>query len=393
MQTPLRIAIDVRHIRDFGIGSYIRNLVLALQRRQDDLSIFLAGRDEDLRNVPKLDKRFQNVAFPRSDQGVLNQITFPLFLRQFSLDLAHIPLNSVPLLMQKPYVVTVHDMSSILFRERGPSISSPRREYRRLRFRRGLHRANRVIAVSQATQRDLESLMNVPPERITQIYGAIDPKFFEPLGSTDSYDLAYHRRQLMERHQIHYPYLLYAGTIRPQKNIPKLIESFSVLRRELANHPVFHDLRLLVIGDEIAKYPEVRRSVVHHRLEGAVRFFGFVSFDVLRLFYSAAEAFIFPSVYEGFGLPPLEAMACGVPVVCSNQSSIPEAVGDAAELVNPDNVFDIVRGMREVLLSPSYREDLIERGKHRVARFNWDRTADQVMNVYREVIAEHSRKP
>ncbi len=392
MSTPLRIAIDVRHIRDFGIGSYIRNLILALQKRQDEISIILAGREEDLKNLPPLDNRFQHASFPRSDQGVLNQITFPLFLRKFSPDLVHIPLNSVPLFLQKPYVVTVHDMSSVLFRLSGPAVSSHRGAYRRLRFRRGLIRADRVIAVSQATQRDIESLMDIPPERITQIYGAIDPKFFEPLDANGSQSLEYLRGQLLERYQIHYPYLLYAGTIRPQKNIPKLIESFSVLRRELANHPLYRDIRLVVIGDEIARHPEVRRAVVHNRLEGSVRFFGFVSFDVLRLFYAGAEGFVFPSVYEGFGLPPLEAMACGVPVVCSNQSSVPEAVGDAAELVNPDNVFDIVRGMREVLINTAHRQRLIRQGYQRAARFNWSNTASRVLEVYREVVNEHSRR-
>ncbi len=391
MPQPLRIAIDVRHLRDFGIGSYIRNLIVALGRRRDDISVFLAGRQQELREVPALDERFRTVEFPRSDYGVFNQVSFPLFLRKFSLDLAHIPLNSVPLFLQQPYVVTVHDMSSVLFRETGPSISSPRRAYRRLRFRRGLLRADRVIAVSQATQRDIESLLNIPTERISQIYGAIDPKFFEPVDANDGHAADYHRRQLFERYQIRYPYLLYAGTIRPQKNIPKLIESFSVLRRELAGHPFYRELRLLVIGDEIAKHPEVRRSVVQYRLEGAVRFFGFVSFDALRLFYEGAEAFVFPSIYEGFGLPPLEAMACGIPVVCSNQSSLPEAVGDAAELVNPDNVFDIVRGMREVLLNTTHRQTLIERGKRQSIRFNWDETAARLMDLYQEVAARRPR--
>jgi glycosyltransferase involved in cell wall biosynthesis len=112
-----------------------------------------------------------------------------------------------------------------------------------------------------------------------------------------------------------------------------------------------------------------------------------VSFDALRMFYSGAEAFVFPSLYEGFGLPPLEAMATGVPVVAASTSSLPEVVGDAAELVNPDNVFDIVRGMREVLLHTSYRQQLIERGHEQVRKFDWDTTAAQIREVYRDVAA------
>src|SRR5205814_2895824 len=124
----------------------------------------------------------------------------------------------------------------------------------------------------------------------------------------------------------------------------------AVVRGEVQNHPLYKDLRLIIIGDEISKYPRVRRAVIQSRVEHAVRFLGFVPIDTLRVFYQAAAAFVFPSLYEGFGLPPLEAMACGAPVVTSNVTSLPEAVGDAAAIVNPENVFDIARGIREVLL-------------------------------------------
>jgi glycosyltransferase involved in cell wall biosynthesis len=390
MGRPLRLAIDVRHIRDYGIGSYIRNLLSAFHLRDDPVEFVLAGRPPDLRDLPPLDERFQKAPFPRSDSGLLNQATFPWFLRQFDTDLAHIPLNSVPMLLPRPYVVTVHDMSSLLFGSDGSGRGGLRRAYRRMRFRQGLLRASRVIAVSDATQRDVESLMAIPPERIRRIYGAVDPKFFQPIQPADARAAGpqaaeYYRRQLFERYQIRHPYLLYAGTIRPQKNLPRLIEAFSVLKTELAGHPFYRDLKLLVIGDEISKHPSVRRTVVQTRVEREVRFFGFVSFDALRLFYEGAEAFVFPSLYEGFGYPPLEAMASGVPVVTSSTSSLPEVVGDAAELVNPENIFDITRGMREVLLNTSHRHHLIERGRKRVHRFNWNETARQVLEVYREV--------
>ena len=394
MPPPLRIAIDVRRIRDYGIGTYIRNLIKALARRDDPHAFYLAGRKQDLHELPALPARFQPVEFARSDAGLANQVTFPLFLRRFSPSLVHIPLNSVPILLQRPYVVTVHDMSSVLYPDELAARSNRlRRTYKLFRFRRGLKRAARVIAVSQATQLDVEDLLGIPPERIRQIYGAIDPKFLQPFvpadaraGGPQAADL--YRKRLLERYQINYPYILYAGTIRKQKNIPKLIEAFAVLRAELAGHPHYSNLRLLIIGDELSKYPAVRRAVVETRLENVVRFFGFVSFDALRAFYEAAELFVFPSLYEGFGLPPLEAMAAGTATVVSRISSLPEAVGNAAELVNPENLFDIVRGMREVLLNTAYREELIARGLQQVRRFNWDSTAAQVMSVYEEVAGE-----
>jgi glycosyltransferase involved in cell wall biosynthesis len=123
-------------------------------------------------------------------------------------------------------------------------------------------------------------------------------------------------------------------------------------------------------------------------VEHVVRFLGFVPFDALRCFYELAEAFVFPSRYEGFGLPPLEAMACGTPVVTSSVSSLPEVVGDAAVLVNPENVFDIARGIREVLLDEPLREELIRRGRRQASRFNWEHTAREVLEIYREAAAE-----
>jgi glycosyltransferase involved in cell wall biosynthesis len=132
--------------------------------------------------------------------------------------------------------------------------------------------------------------------------------------------------------------------------------------------------------------------VIQSRVEDTVRFLGFVPIDTLRAFYQAAAAFVFPSLYEGFGLPPLEAMACGTPVVCSNVSSLPEVVGDAAEIVNPENVFDIARGMREVLLDLPRRSRLVERGFEQARRFSWERTAQQVLDAYEE-IGSYKKRP
>jgi glycosyltransferase involved in cell wall biosynthesis len=192
----------------------------------------------------------------------------------------------------------------------------------------------------------------------------------------------------MERYQINYPFLLYTGNIRRHKNVPRLVEAFAVVRDQLASHPVYKDLRLVIIGDTISEHPAVRQAVIKSRVENVVRFLGFVPFDTLRCFYESAAAFVFPSRYEGFGLPPLEAMACGTPVVTSNVSSLPEVVGDAAVLVNPENVFDIARGIRDVLLDEELRARLIRRGREQAARFSWSWTARQVLEIYKQAAAE-----
>jgi len=277
--------------------------------------------------------------------------------------------------MPRPYVVTIHDLSSLLF----PQGKDFRYKLHQLRYRRGVVRAARVIAVSHATRRDLESILRISDDRLSTIYSAPDPAF------TSVRDDPAQQRQILDRYSISYPYILYAGTIRVHKNVPRLVEAFAVLRHKLENHPVYQNLRLVIIGDELSKNPAVRRAVAHSRIESAVRFLGFVPIETLRVFYCSAELFAFPTLYEGFGLAPLEAMACGAPVVASDLPSLVEAVGQAAELVSPDNVFDIERGMREVLLNIERRETLKAAGRVQAQRFHWESTAQQVLAIYREV--------
>jgi glycosyltransferase involved in cell wall biosynthesis len=378
---PLRIVIDVRRLRDFGIGTYIRNLVHALAAIDRENRYVLVARRADRGELQTLPPNFETAIHDRPDTAWVNHFSFYFFLRELAPDVIHIPLNSVPLLMPRPYVVTIHDMASLLYSEQ-PRM---KKSFRWYSFRRGLLRAQRVIAVSEATRRDAENLLGVPPQKIVQIYDAPDPRFSQDRTDAHSQAESADRRHVLERYQIHYPFVLYAGAVRPQKNVPRLVEAFAVVRGDLEQHPVYKDLRLIIIGDEISKYPAVRRAVIKTRMENAVRFLGFVPFETLRVFFDSASAFVFPSLYEGFGLPPLEAMASGIPVVTSNVSSLPEVVGDAAVLVNPENVFDIARGMREVLLDEGLRADLVHRGREQVRRFSWAKAARQVLEIYSDV--------
>lgn len=377
---PLRIVFDARHIKDFGFGTYIRNLLRTFAQMGTPHHFILTGHAADREDLEALGGNFEVVTYERNDRDRLDNIAYPLFIRRFKADLCHIPLASVPLLMPRPYVVTVHDLAAIFF----DTPQGWHHDLRMLRLRRGLLRAEKVIAVSTATQDDVSRWLDIPPGRICRILSAPDPRFLNNLEPADTEDAAQLRDRVLERYQIRYPFLLYAGNIRPQKNVPRLVEAFALLRGELENHPRYHDLRLIIIGDEISRYPSVRRAVIQTRVENSVRFLGFVPIDTLRVFYQAADAFVFPSLYEGFGLPPLEAMAAGTPVVCSNVSSLPEVVGDAACMVSPDNVFDIMRGMKEVLLDSGLRETLRRRGFERLRHFSWETTALQVLSVYRD---------
>jgi glycosyltransferase involved in cell wall biosynthesis len=396
----VKIAIDIRRLRDFGIGTYIRNLLNALAVEDTTNEYLLLAQKSDAPQLAHLPSTFRPIFYERRDTDRMDHLLLPIFLRSLKPDLVHFPTNRVPLLLRSRYVVTVHDMSALLF----SSASGLRTNIRRFAFRSGLLRAAKVIAVSATTSRDVQNILSIPPDRIQIVYNAPAPEFFDrdqpallfhatgPAAIQESAQEAAEaeRSRILERYRIQQPFLLYAGNIRPQKNIPRLVEAFAVARAELENDPRYERLRLIIIGDEISKYPAVRRAVMQSRVEHSVRFLGFVPFETLRVFYELAAAFVFPSLYEGFGLPPLEAMASGTPVVASEIGALPEAVGDAAVLVNPENVFDIARGIREVLLNDELRAGLIEKGRRHAATFSWGRTAREVIAIYSQVCAKRA---
>ncbi len=378
MSTSRRIVIDARRIVDFGVGTYIRNLVQSLSAIDSVNRYVLVARPGDAGGFPQLGSNFEVVPYRGPESNFARSAVFPLFLAKFQADVYHIPIGIVPTWMPRPYVVTVHDLTGLLYQTQ----RNFRHTIRFLRFQRALKRADQIVVVSDATLRDVASVGGVAAHKIRRIYNAPDPVFTSQPKRDDCKEL----QRLLERYQVQYPFLLYAGTIRPHKNIPRLIEAFAVLRSELETHSQYRDLRLIIIGDEISKYPDVRRTVIQSRVEKTVRFLGFVPIETLRLFYKAAKAFVFPSLYEGFGLPPLEAMACGTPVVTSSVSSLPEVGGDAAMFVNPESVFDIARGMREVLLNDDLRASLIHKGLQRAVQFNWLDAGREVLRTYEDCV-------
>jgi glycosyltransferase involved in cell wall biosynthesis len=172
----------------------------------------------------------------------------------------------------------------------------------------------------------------------------------------------------------------------------RIIEAFSALKTDLAKEDKFEDLKLIIIGDEVSKHPDLRRAVIKSGVQYDVRFLGFVPIEVLRIFYDTAKLFIFPSLYEGFGLPPLEAMAHGTPVVASNTSSLPEVVGKAAVLVNPENVFEMSRAMFRVLTDQPLREKMKVAGLAQSEKFSWETSVLRMIEVYDEVVAKQTKR-
>jgi len=268
-------------------------------------------------------------------------------------------------------IVTIHDCIHLMFPQYLPSRLAF--TYARGSIRLAARRATRVLTVSESSKRDILRFVDVAPGKIDVIYNAYDERFgVEPREEEIV--------RVRERYQLHDEFVLYAGNVKPHKNLERLIQAFDLVRKRGLEH-----LKLVLIGDEISKYAALRRAVHSHQLHKYVRFLGYLPEETLAVMYRLAGVFVFPSLYEGFGLPPLEAMASGTPVVTSNVSSLPEVAGDAAILVDPYDVTSIVDGVRRVLTDPLLADELRRRGLSRARDFSWERSVGGTHDIYRLV--------
>jgi glycosyltransferase involved in cell wall biosynthesis len=374
----VKIAIDIRRMTEFGVGTYIRNIVRTLGRLDRETIYFLIGSPAKVKEIGPLPPNFHTIPLGEPERSWKSFREFRTIVKRLECDLVHIPnLFSIPRGLPCPYVMTVHDMLEHLSRVR-----QQKGFWGSLHFqltKRVLRGAARIFAVSNFTKLEVEKLFGIPAGHIEVVYNAIDERFLH--GHTSAAD----RQLIAERYQVTYPFLLYAGRISPHKNVVRMIEAFSALKTELEKDQVYPELKLIIIGDDVSGNPDLRRTVIRSGVQNDVRFLGFVPIEVLRTFYDAAKIFVFPSLYEGFGLPPLEAMAYGTPVVTSNASSLPEVVGNAAVLVHPENVFEIMRALHRVLLDQPLREKMKERSYRQVTKFSWEKSVRRIMEVYQEV--------
>jgi glycosyltransferase involved in cell wall biosynthesis len=374
----VKIAIDIRRMTEFGVGTYIRNVVRTLGRLDHENKYLLIGTPAKVEEIGALPSNFHAVPLTSPERSLQGYREFRTALQRLNCDLVHIPnLFAIPRALPCPYVMTVHDMLDHMSRprERGGV-------WRSLHFqstRRVLRGAKRIFAVSNFTKIEIEKLFGIPADRIEVIYNAIDERFLR--GHATAAD----RELIAQRYQVTYPFLLYAGRISAHKNVVRMIEAFSALKGELEKDEAYPDLKLIIIGDDLSGNPDLRRTVIRSGVQNDVRFLGFVPIEVLRIFYDEAKIFVFPSLYEGFGLPPLEAMAHGTPVVTSAVSSLPEVVGRAAVLVNPENVFEIMRALHRVLTDRALRDRMKELGYQQAAKFSWEASVRRILDAYQRV--------
>lgn len=376
----MRAGLDLRYVQDYfpGIGRYTYNLARALPRAHPD-DLFLYVYDPGLPNS-RYDlgalaacPNVRLVPIPIPTFSPAEQVRLPLLLGRLGLDLFHSPYYVKPYRLPCPSIVTAQDMIGFRFPQHLPS------RWARLAFRLlnrlAVRTAAMVITPSQAAKDDLVRALGTRPSKIAVIRDAADEHFSpQPASSIATVRSKY---ALLDR------YLLYFGINKPHKNLPHLVEAWAMARRRLSGAQA---IRLVLAGREDPRYPETRRKVAELELATSVQFVGDVPDQDVPALMSGADVFVFPSLYEGFGLPPLEAMACGCPVIASNASSLPEVVGDAGLLVDPVDVAALADAIVRLLADPALRSDLRVRGQRRAALFSWDTCAEQTHAVYRQVV-------
>lgn len=387
----MRIAFDGTTLRSpqTGVGYYTEHLLQHLLQEADAHDEFLivsnravetssrevlnamSGSSSDLPPSSRAAYIVDTLRFPI--RNVWLQTLLPLTLRRLAPDIAHFTNSIAPLLNRRaaPHtVVTIHDMTLNLF----PRLHPLRKQIlTRPLVAFAARRADAIIAVSHSAKNDIVRLLGVPAERVHVIHEAAAPAF-HPIDDAALLDDVRRRHGLADR------IILYVGTIEPRKNLPRLLEAYASLRhsRELPH-------QLVCVGPPGWGYQEVQRCVARLGLQQAVRFTGYVPFEDLAPLYNLSEIFIFPSLYEGFGLPVIEAMACATPVITARNSSFGEIADGAVETIDPLQTESIADALVRLSRDAERRRELGQRGHQRAQEFSWTRAARETLALYRDV--------
>jgi glycosyltransferase involved in cell wall biosynthesis len=372
----MRIGIDARaaqRYRGTGLGTYTHQLIRHLGHidRLNEYTLFCAGEAPLGSEFPD-EARFCEARFPAAfDRGEEDaRIGKELAERTFAVH--HVPHNGLGLPQAKscPFVVTVHDLIPYVF----PQTCSPRYLTRFLdRMPAIVEMADVIITVSRHTKEDLRTILQVPEEKLVVTYEAPEP-CYRPIDKEAA------RQLVAEKYGVAGPFILNVGGFSLRKNLNGLIIAYAAASSDLPDRP-----ELVIAGKCEANAERLRELAKKLGVDDRVHFPGFVPFEDLPYLYNAASCFVYPSLYEGFGLPPLEAMACGVPVITSMESSLPEVVGDAALSVDAYDPDQIAGAIARLLASPELQSLLARKGLARAAQFTWRKTAQQTLLVYQTI--------
>lgn len=353
-----------------GVGYYTSRLLTALANIHPDWDYWLYsnrpfnGLEAELCHTQKMVR-----LFPHS-RWVWMQMILPFLVRQSGVDLCHFTNSLAPLWSRVPFVLTIHDASLFLYSQYHPRS--------RLLAMRSLipllaRQASAVITVSEQSRTDLQQVLKVPAHKLFVIHEAA-PHSFQPVTNTGQ------RARIRQKYHLPPRYILFVGTLEPRKNLHRLVRAFAKLHQKGYEH------HLVLVGSFGWLMDRFLSEIHRLGIDKVVHYLGYVPLEELPTLFSCAELFAFPSLYEGFGLPLLEAMACGTPVLTSDRSATAEVCADAAWLVNPEDESAIGEGLAQLLNNPNQREQLRQKGLARAQQFSWHRAAQETAKVYDSVL-------
>ncbi|RMH20417.1 MAG: glycosyltransferase family 1 protein [Acidobacteria bacterium] len=369
---PHTIAIDARKLRDFGIGTYVRNLIRHLAELDGENRYLLLTAPGDRERLADLPSNFRTVTVRSPVYSLRELVTLSWRLYRLRVDLYHSTHYVLPAVLPCPVVVTIHDIIHLLYPEFLPNRLAF--YYAERMIRRAVNRSDRIIAVSENTRKDLMRYFRLSGEKIEVVYNGIDEAFLTPLPG----DVV--ERWLRDL-GVPRPYLLFVGNPKPHKNLDNVVKAYA---KALELHDFPHPL--VCVGDRGGVELKVRLRAQQLGIEDRILLLGHVAQEALPALYQGASVFLYPTLYEGFGLPVVEAMASGAPVITSNTSALKEIAAGYAHLVNPLDVDGIARAIVQCVSDEDHRASLRSLGLRRAREFRWQRAAEQTLAIYRRVL-------
>lgn len=371
----MKIGIDGRGLigKKTGVSRYLGNLLKNLLEidKENIYRIYLPSNSPLNIEINSSNLEKKIIKFPIFQNNITwTHIRLPMELFFNKVDLFHSPSYILPFLRNCKSMVSILDLSYELHPEWYPLKSQQVRLFSYLSAKT----SNKIITISESVKEEIIKIYKIKEEKIEVIYLGVDG-VFNPINKE------FAKRKIKEKFNINNKFILYVGWIHTRRNIERLLKAFKKVKNEIPEK-----YNLVLIGTIIWPYINLNKLLYELNLKEDVTYIDYVSDEDLVLLYNAAELFIYPSLYEGFGLPLLEAMACGCPVVTSNLSSLPEVVRDAGYLINPYDEDEIAKAMLEILKNENLKENLIKKGLERIKKFSWRKTAEETLEVYKEVL-------
>jgi glycosyltransferase involved in cell wall biosynthesis len=371
----MKVGIDARAAiwyRGTGIGTYTYQLIRSLyELKIPGLAYRYFWPGDEYKDLDIKDESVFN-SIEKSKDKFWEEVHIPARLCDENIDIYHVPQNGIGLPLTKtcPVVVTIHDLIPYVYPE------TVGRSYLKVflaQMPEIVEKADKIITVSKCSKRDIQRILGVPADKIVITYEAPEP-IYQPMDKHESKKLA------AEKYGLHKDYILYIGGFSPRKNVKGLISAFKEILPDLKG-----DVQLALVGKQVREFNELLVLIEAFGIQDKVVWTGFAPVEDLPYLYSGAEVFVYPSLYEGFGLPPLEAMACGTPTITTSTSSLPEVIGKSALFFNPFDASQLAEALYKVLTDEELRQRLSAKGLKRARKFTWEKTAEGTLEVYREL--------